>query len=835
MDEAAALRGRLEERAIKGVGYLVDPVTEDIYKDSNGQLKRMGNMRDEEITGIAPPASGKRDLFESLDSYLKVNRKHVEEVFAAVDTDGDQRLASHELQTLIDQVLPGGCTPGERRYFQILMDFDGDDFVTLEELLLGIEDCRQAKMEIDLHDVLGRLQFTMEDTGTSLAEEFRRADLDGSGFLEYREITALLRRIFPALTDREMRRAIMHVQRLDTTNDGRISLEELRAALDAAAAGSPLPARDPRVELSIDEDPLQRSSLSDPSVLRGSQTAAHGLDELRVWKLQQLTVKGQDFLVDPDTRIAYRISERTGFPVIVGELCGTTVLLSRGARDLFRELDNYLKSQSLQLRRVFSDFDNDGNERLDADELGRLLARVLPGCTATEQQYFTVMLDIEGRGSIAYDRFVQSIADCQKMGSRRSSRRQVGEEDAMVSLYDALKRQNASLHQLFSSLDKSRTGKLDFRALIRLVGSIAPHFENRDLRYCLAQFQAADADGDGALTEQQVAQCLHMVRVETVTDAVKSTGSRCDPPLPWRLEKHMIGGTEYLVDPETQGVYTFSAITRAPFPRGRLEGPAVIAQGNGRRDLWVALDEYLRTNKVTLQDTFNEFDADKGGSLDAYELHKLLDRILPGTTANEGLYFSTMMDIDGDGAVTFHEMMACLRECKDILGAGSTEEVERLMVSLHDYVEDNHISLKKVVDEFDLHRMGAVNYRQLTLLLAALLPSLDKADLRRALGHFQIMDVNNDGRIDYSELMHALGFVVLDVATEVVTTAAASTPVMRQAGSSADVAVEWRLEPRTIHGVEYLVDEERGLLYKMSTKTGQPILRGKLDGVGKIM
>lgn len=33
-----------------------------------------------------------------------------------------------------------------------------------------------------------------------------------------------------------------------------------------------------------------------------------GLDELRVWKLQQLTVKRQDFLVDPDTRIAYRSS-----------------------------------------------------------------------------------------------------------------------------------------------------------------------------------------------------------------------------------------------------------------------------------------------------------------------------------------------------------------------------------------------------------------------------------------------------------------------------------------------------------------------------------------------
>lgn len=140
----------------------------------------------------------------------------------------------------------------------------------------------------------------------------------------------------------------------------------------------------------------------------------------------------------------------------------------------------------------------------------------------------------------------------------------------------------------------------------------------------------------------------------------------------------------------------------------------------------------------------------------------------------------------------------------------------------------------QVVERFDLHRVGAVNYRQLAALLAALLPGLDKADLRRTLGHFQLMDINNDGRISYTELMHALGFVKLAVSAEVVTTAAASAPVMRQAGSAEDVDVAWHLEPRTINGVEYLLDEERGLLYKMSPKTGQPILRGKLDGVGRI-
>jgi hypothetical protein len=66
----------------------------------------------------------------------------------------------------------------------------------------GIEDCRTAKSEIDLHDVLARLRFMIEDTGSSLTKEFSRADLDGSGFLEYSEVAALVQRIFLSLTDR---------------------------------------------------------------------------------------------------------------------------------------------------------------------------------------------------------------------------------------------------------------------------------------------------------------------------------------------------------------------------------------------------------------------------------------------------------------------------------------------------------------------------------------------------------------------------------------------------------------------------------------------------------
>lgn len=104
-----ALRGNLEERTIKGLVYLVDPVTQDIYKcappccapvlqralplarrtgsscpdhsspcmlsangrDSNGELKLVGNMRDEEVAEVAA-AGAQRDLFAALDGYLKV-------------------------------------------------------------------------------------------------------------------------------------------------------------------------------------------------------------------------------------------------------------------------------------------------------------------------------------------------------------------------------------------------------------------------------------------------------------------------------------------------------------------------------------------------------------------------------------------------------------------------------------------------------------------------------------------------------------------------------------------------------------------------------------------
>lgn len=66
------------------------------------------------------------------------------------------------------------------------------------------------------------------------------------------------------------------------------------------------------------------------------------------------------------------------------------------------------------------------------------------------------------------------------------------------------------------------------------------------------RFKASDRDGDGALSEDELAQCMQLARVETSPCKRLRSTSACDPPIAWKLERHVIGGCDYIVDPATQ-------------------------------------------------------------------------------------------------------------------------------------------------------------------------------------------------------------------------------------------------------------------------------------------
>ena len=86
--------------------------------------------------------------------------------------------------------------------------------------------------------------------------------------------------------------------------------------------------------------------------------------------------------------------------------------------------------------------------------------------------------------------------------------------------------------------------------------------------------------------------------------------------------------------------------------------------------------------------------------------------------------------------------------------------MESLLQTIHFYVEAAAVSLREVFATFDFYGSGCLNYRQLSLMLVALLPGVDVGDVRRVVRHFHLMDWDDLAMITYDDLMKVLGFVV---------------------------------------------------------------------------
>lgn len=63
----------------------------------------------------------------------------------------------------------------------------------------------------------------------------------------------------------------------------------------------------------------------------------------------------------------------------------------------------------MKLRRLFNQYDEDRNEKLDAKELNELMKEVLPSSTPSERSYFEAMVDISGKEAVGYETFFKVV------------------------------------------------------------------------------------------------------------------------------------------------------------------------------------------------------------------------------------------------------------------------------------------------------------------------------------------------------------------------------------------------------------------------------------------
>ena len=309
--------------------------------------------RDEETGGARANPSG--DLFDELDAMLVRDRARLRDVFDAYDFDGDGALNAGELTRFVRAALPD-ATDADARYFDVVLDVDGDGVVAFGELIQVVKKCREAgaamRSEVKggedssgglvrggkpgksgksedvprgggfFPEALLRLRRFMRKNKTDASTVFAACDLDGSGFLEMRELRDMVAQLAPQASDHERREMLA----------GLCVALEREASEGGAPAGAVTEAQFLRalrvaevriVDASGKEIVLGIEDVEAEAIERGliatEQDAAEAKarerdeakppaeDEGYEWTLEAVSVAGATFLLDPETRQLFRV------------------------------------------------------------------------------------------------------------------------------------------------------------------------------------------------------------------------------------------------------------------------------------------------------------------------------------------------------------------------------------------------------------------------------------------------------------------------------------------------------------------------------------------------
>eukprot|EP00798_Chlamydomonas_sp_ICE-L_P029768 gene29768-5416_t len=263
-----------------------------------------------------------------------------------------------------------------------------------------------------------------------------------------------------------------------------------------------------------------------------------------------------------------------------------------------------------------------------------------------------------------------------------------------TNVQDALRR----ISTYFRS-NQNKNGRLEPQEVTLLLKSAMPSLTPQELRYIMAfLYPYLDEDRDGAISYYELTIGLRAVDANVTPDDRSGSGSRRPRTIAgtfrgtddrrvsindrdarsshdsgrqdehsssrsgarvkeWVLEDLRHKGESYLLDREANLIYAEDRV----WPRlvGRINSDQRVVSHKPRNpgELYTRLDEYLKRNKVRLQDLFEQYDRDRSGELSLSELGRLIKSQLPDTTKSEVLFFAAMMDTDSNGRISYNEFV----------------------------------------------------------------------------------------------------------------------------------------------------------------------------------
>lgn len=289
----------------------------------------------------------------------------------------------------------------------------------------------------------------------------------------------------------------------------------------------------------------------------------------------------------------------------------------------------------------------------------------------------------------------------------------------------------------------------------------------------------------------------------------------------WILEEFQLEGAELLLDRATNRVYTSPTVAGEwPRPVGKLVG-GEIALPKDTGDFFTALDGFLKTNQARLRDVFNHFDTDYSEKLDRHELGALLRTIMPEVSGEDVAYFMTMLDLNGDGELTYDELLNGVKECLVAGRSAHQADINAVLSRLKEYMRAEGLTVVQAFKQFDKDGRGNLNMANLAHMFRKLIPDLTDNDLRKLLAHLRSLDTDGDGHVSLWELRQALQMLrVVRVKPQTVISVAAPS-------SAPDV---WVLEQFNYEGTDLLLDRATQRVYSPLVGGELPVAVGRIAG-----
>ncbi|KAK3286696.1 hypothetical protein CYMTET_5763 [Cymbomonas tetramitiformis] len=306
------------------------------------------------------------DLMYALRTYLKTRGIRIQHLFDEFDEDGIGALDALQFGRLARRLIPE-ARDEDVKYFQAMLDSDGEGHVTCEGLIDGLEELARLEVqnqgEVGQKDELKRVTAHLRQRPRDFERIAEGFEEYGHGYLSPREALWLVNEIVSDLSPNELRHLLARLKGV-AAKDGYTTPGDLLYALrlDSTAA--------------LD---LYRAEQADlpPAEYKKDST----------WSLEVAMRDGHCFLVDRETSKVFSDIGDGRWPALYGRISAGDVV-GAASTGLLEELVAVLRRGRQEFLEAFEFIQNNPDEALDASRVLRVIKRLVPMATEDDLQHF---------------------------------------------------------------------------------------------------------------------------------------------------------------------------------------------------------------------------------------------------------------------------------------------------------------------------------------------------------------------------------------------------------------------------------------------------------------